>query len=66
MRTTTFNTSESKMVIDFGGGYQIVYDRKTEMAYKTKDGETKETFSTAGMLLETFAQIVENFEKSLL
>jgi hypothetical protein len=34
-------------------------------AYKMKDGECVEKFSTEGMLLVTFTQIVENIEKSL-
>lgn len=65
MRTTAFDTVNSRMVIDFGNNNQLVHDSKLKMAYKLKDGECIEKFSTDGMLLETFTQIVENIDKSL-
>lgn len=65
MRTTSFDTAKSRMIIDFGNGHELVHDFSLQTAYKLKDGECVEKFSTEGMLLETFTQIVENIEKSL-
>jgi len=58
-------TSDNKMIHSFGGGYNVVADMSTYTAYKMKDGIVKEQFSIKGMLLETWVQILINFEKAV-
>lgn len=65
MRTTTFDTANSKIIIDFGNGYELLHDNHLQIAYKLTNGVCIEKFSTKGMLLDTFTQIVENMDKSL-
>ena len=59
---TTVHT-ETRMVHNFDKGFQIVVDKKTQMAYKLNLDEVKDSFSIAGMLLETYEQILFNFAK---
>lgn len=55
--------SEDRMIHNFDNGFQIVVDKKTQMAYKLNLDEVKDSFSIAGMLLETYEQILINFAK---
>lgn len=59
---TTIHT-ETRMVHNFDNGFKIVVDKKTQMAYKLNLDEVKDSFSIAGMLLETYEQILTNFAK---
>lgn len=61
---TTTHTDE-RMVHNFGQGFQIVVEKKTQMAYKLNLDESKGSFSVAGMHLETYEQILLNFAKSV-
>jgi hypothetical protein len=63
--TLQHNTAEHTFTIDFGNGNELKHDANLQTAYLLKDGEVKDKFSTQGMLLETFEQIVSNIEKSL-
>ena len=65
LQWTTTHTAEH-MTHDFGNGYKIIVDKKLNTAYKMKDQEVKDTFSTTGMLLESYTQIVSNFAKSII
>jgi len=62
---TIFHTAENRMEHDFGGGNTVVVDFNHNMAYKLRNGDVKDSFSVAGMLLETFTQILENIAKSI-
>jgi len=67
MKETTFNWttthSDDRMVHNFDNGFQIVVDKKTQMAYKLNLDDVKDSFSIVGMLLGTYEQILTNFAK---
>jgi hypothetical protein len=65
MWKTEFKTAENQIVHDFGNGYQIVVDVTRKIAYKARCEAIIEDFSMKGMLLETFHQILINFEKAV-
>ena len=65
LQWATSHTAGNQMIHDFGNEFQIVVDKNINMAYKIHSGETKDCFSTRGMALETYVQILVNFAKSV-
>lgn len=57
------NTVERTTTYEFGNGYQIIQNDNTKMAYKLKDGETKDSFSIDGMHVDHWTNLVTNFAK---
>lgn len=60
---TTLHT-ETRMIHTFDKNRVIVLDKTNNQATTMVDGKTTGSFSTTGMLLETYEQILVNFAKS--
>ena len=65
LKWTTDHTADNQMIHDFGNGYTIVVDKSINMAYKMSGDKVKDCFSTKGLLLEPYIQILRNFAKSV-
>lgn len=63
----TWNTihTDTRMIHNFGQGFQIIVDKQTEKAYKLELDVVKDSFSIKGLLLETYEMILLNFAKSI-
>lgn len=64
LQWTTLHT-DTCMTHDFGNGFKIIVNKTTDTAYKMNGNDAKESFSTKGILLETYEQILINFAKSI-
>lgn len=62
--TTSHDTAKEQMTHDFGNGNTVVHDRKLNMVYKTHNGNCWEGFSTDGVTLKEFEEILICFAKS--
>ncbi|MEI8204974.1 MAG: hypothetical protein WCH34_18275 [Bacteroidota bacterium] len=61
---TNFDTANNRMEHDFGNGNLVIVDFNQNRLFKLHNGDVKEHFSIKGMLLETYAKILANIEKS--
>lgn len=65
MRTTTFDTAQNEMTVDFGNGNQLVHNNNLNRAYLIGRGALKAVICTAGLKLNAFTQMLDNIEGSL-
>lgn len=66
MNKTSYITihENNQMIHDFGNGYKIIVDWSLGKAFKTKDGEKIEEFST-NISLKDYEEILINFSKAI-